>query len=164
MSRRHAFLLLPALFAGGPSLAVQASAAETAIAPVAAATLPPELDRVLRDYERLWRTGDAAGLAAIFTPDGFVLQPGRPPIQGRAAIEAAYVSQASGDLRLRAHAFAFDDSVGFIVGGYRYGEATQDAGKFTLTLKRAHRGAWMIYSDMENGNSPPRRAAQPTTP
>src|SRR3546814_2207834 len=46
-------------------------------------TLPPELDRVLRDYERAWRAGDAAALASLFTEDGFILQSNRPPIRGR---------------------------------------------------------------------------------
>ncbi|MGQ0702032.1 MAG: VOC family protein [Gemmatimonadales bacterium] len=52
--------------------------------------LPPELDRVLRDYEREWSARNAAGLARLFAEDGFVLQPGRPPVRGRAAIERAY--------------------------------------------------------------------------
>src|SRR3546814_2102196 len=50
-------------------------------------TLPPELDRVLRDYERAWRAGDAAALASLFTEDGFILQSNRPPIRGRSRSE-----------------------------------------------------------------------------
>lgn len=49
-------------------------------------SLPPELDRVLRDYERAWRTGDASSVAALFSVDGFVLQNGRSPVRGRDAI------------------------------------------------------------------------------
>ncbi len=47
-------------------------------------TLPPSLDRVLREYEAAWRKGDAAGLAALFAEDGFVLQSGRAPARGYA--------------------------------------------------------------------------------
>ena len=50
--------------------------------------LPPELDRVLRDYERAWRAGDAVALASLFAQDGFVLQSNRPPIRGREEILA----------------------------------------------------------------------------
>ena len=50
--------------------------------------LPPELARVLRDYERAWRAGDAAALAALFAEDGFVLQSNRPPVRGRARTSA----------------------------------------------------------------------------
>lgn len=58
-------------------------------------TLPPELDRVLRDYERAWRAGDAAALASLFAEDGFALQNSSPPIRGRPAIQAAYESQGA---------------------------------------------------------------------
>lgn len=53
-------------------------------------TLPAGLDRVLRDYERHWRAGNADSLAALFTADGFVLQPGRLPVRGMEGITAAY--------------------------------------------------------------------------
>jgi len=37
--------------------------------------LPPELTRVLIDYEAGWKAGDATALARLFTEDGFVLSP-----------------------------------------------------------------------------------------
>lgn len=114
--------------------------------------LSPALDRVLRDYERAWSGGDAPALAALFTDDGFVLQSNRAPIRSRAAIEALYRTQAKGDLRLRALAFASADSVGYIIGAYGYGEAPADRGKFTLTLRRGPDQRWLIASDMDNGS------------
>ena len=124
-------------------------------------TLPPDLDRVLRDYERTWRAGDAAGLAQLFAEDGFIMQSGRAPVRGRSAIQAAYATQARGDLRLRAYAFATADTTGYILGGYRYGDAPADGGKFTLTLRRARGGPWLIFSDMDNGSQPMRRPGTP---
>lgn len=123
-------------------------------------TLPPDVDRVLRDYERHWAAGDEAALAAIFTEDGFVLQNGRPPIRGREAIRQAY-AEFDGPLRLRAMGYAVGDSVGYVVGGYRYGDATEDAGKFVLALRRAPGGPWLIASDIDNFNTMPRRPAAP---
>ncbi len=125
--------------------------------------LPAELGRVLRDYERAWRAGDAAAVAALFTEDGFVLQPGRPAIRGRANLEATYRGQGGGDLRLRALAYGAADSVAFIIGGYRYGDGTADQGKFTLTLRRPRGGSgrWLIFSDMDNGSAPARRPSAP---
>lgn len=76
-------------------------------------TLPAELGRVLRDYERAWRAGD---------------------------------------LRLRALAFATADTVGYIIGAYGCGDASGDQGKFTLALRRAPEGRWLIASDMDNGS------------
>ena len=119
-------------------------------APLPTVTLPPELDRVLRDYERAWRSGDAAALAALFAEDGFVLQGGRAPARGREAIRAAYTGQGGAPLRLRALSYSVADSVGYIIGAHGYGLDTGDQGKFTLTLRRQRGGTWLIFSDMDN--------------
>src|SRR5262245_37347614 len=69
-------------------------------APLPSVELPPALDRVLRDYERAWKANDVAALVALFSDDGFVLQPGRAPARGHAALTSVYTGQAGGDLRL----------------------------------------------------------------
>jgi ketosteroid isomerase-like protein len=114
--------------------------------------LPPELARVLTDYEKAWRAHDAAGLVALFTDDGFVLSSGAPPVRGRAAIAKAYAN-AGGDLVLHAFAFATEGPLGYIVGGFSRREGEPDVGKFTLTLRRGADGKWLIVSDMDNGNA-----------
>jgi ketosteroid isomerase-like protein len=124
-------------------------------------SLPPDLDRVLRDYERAWRANNIPGLVSLFTEDGFVLQPGRSPARGHAALSRVYDGQAGGMLRLRALAFASADTVGYIVGAYGYGEGPGDQGKFTLTLRRIG-GRWLIASDMDNGNQS-RRSPPPSS-
>lgn len=114
--------------------------------------LPAPLDRVLRDYERAWKGNDAKALAALFTADGFV--PDRTGWRrGTRAIAAKY-AESGGDLRLRAHAWATADTVGYIVGAYGYGDeaATRDMGKFVLALRRAPGGPWRIAADLDNGN------------
>lgn len=116
-----------------------------------AVTLPPELDRVLRDYEMAWRARDAAGLAALFTDDGFILRPNRPPVRGRANIEEGYRG-AGGPLVLRAWAYATSGDVGWILGGFGVAEDGPDFGKYTLTLRLGDDGRWLIASDMDNGN------------
>jgi ketosteroid isomerase-like protein len=126
-------------------------------------SLPADLDRVLRDYERAWRSGDAANVADLFAVDGFVLQNGRAPVRGRDAIAKAYAGQASGELRLRAFGYAVADTVGYIIGGYGYGQTPGDIGKWTLTLRRPRNGKWEIFSDMDNGNQQ-RRQVTPSTP
>ena len=144
---------------------VTSSPLDTAPAPaLPSVPLPPELDRVLRDYERAWGAGDAAALAALFAEDGFVLQGGHPPVRGRTAIEAAYAGQGGGPLRLRALAAAASDTVGYIIGAYGYGDAPGDMGKFTLTLRRAPGGPWLIFSDMDNPSQRPRRPGGPPAP
>ena len=140
-------------------LAAQTPAPAAAPPALPSVNLPPALDRVLRDYEKHWAANNLAELAKLFTDDGFVLQNGKAPVRGRPAIAAVYGGGAGGPLKLRAIAFAAGDTVGYILGGYRYGEGTGDMGKFTLTLRRARGGPWLIASDMDNANAPRRPAS-----
>lgn len=114
-------------------------------------SLPPELARVLTDYEAAWSKKDAAALAALFAEDGFVLPNGRPPVRGRAAIQKHYTGQG-GPLALRAFAYAVEGAVGYILGGYSDKAGNPDMGKFTLTLRKGPDGRWLILSDMDNSN------------
>ena len=139
-----------------PAVAQSPSAGDSVLP---SATVPAGLDRVLRDYERAWRSGDASSVAALFSVDGFVLQNGRAPVRGRAAIGKAYAGQTGGELRLRALGYAVTDTVGYIIGAYGYGAAPGDVGKFTLTLRRPRDGRWEIFSDMDNGNQARRQPA-----
>ena len=134
--------------------------ATVAAEPRPSITLPANLDQVLRNYERAWRTNDIPALVALFTEDGFVLQPGRPPARGRPALTKVYTGQAGGMLKLRALAYGSADTVGYIIGAYGYGDTPGDQGKFTLTLRKVG-GRWLIASDMDNGNQQ-RRPPSPT--
>ena len=113
--------------------------------------LPPDLARVLRDYEAAWQSRDAAALARLFAEDGFVLPNGGPPVRSRAAIQKHYAG-AGGPLALRAIAFGVEGRVGYIIGCYGPASGAPDSGKFTLTLRKGTDGRWLIVSDMDNGN------------
>lgn len=150
-----AMIFCSALLLASPAITHDAEGAKPAL-PIPEATLPAPLDRVLRDYEQAWRTGDAKALAGLFAEDGFVLQSNQPPVRGRSAIETAYAGQGSSPLRLRALAYAVEGNTGYIIGAYSYGNNVGDTGKFTLTLKREEDGTWLIFSDMDNTSAPPR--------
>ncbi len=113
--------------------------------------LPAPLARVLTDYETAWQAKNAAGLAALFAEDGFVLSNGVPPVRGRVDIEKHYTGQGGG-LSLRALAYATEGPVGYIIGGFARQKGEADIGKFTLTLRKGSDGRWLIMSDMDNGN------------
>jgi ketosteroid isomerase-like protein len=118
-------------------------------------TLPPELARVLRDYEKAWQARDAAALAQLFTEDGMTLSPGQPARRGRPAIQEGYAGRG-GPLSLRAFAYAADDTVAYIIGGFSELQGQPDIGKFVLALRRTPAGPWRIAADIDNGNQPPR--------
>lgn len=143
----------------GIALAAAAPAQSPSPSPPAmpSVPLPPELDRVLRDYERAWQARDPAALAQLFAEDGFVLASGKPPVRGRAAIRAGY-AQSGGPLALRAFAHATEGPVGYIIGGYGASAGAPDDGKFVLALRRVD-GRWLIAADIDNGNRRPRPAA-----
>lgn len=138
------------------AVATPGAAFAQAAAP-AAVTLPPELDRVLRDYERAWRTGDGPGLAALFTTDGFAVQSGSDIARGRDAI-AKHIGGPGGQLQLTAYAFASSGATGYIVGGYRYPGDPGPGGRFVLALRRGDGGRWLIAADLDN-SGPPRKEA-----
>lgn len=154
-------ILIAFVFAVAPARAQESRDPQSAIDTLLSISLPAELDRVLRDYERAWRSGDVQALVALFTADGFVLQPERPPVRGQTALAEVYQGQAGGPLRLRPLAYAMADSVGYIIGAYGYGDDPNDQGKFTLTLRRGSDGQWLIASDMDNGSRPVRRQPAP---
>ena len=113
--------------------------------------LPSDVERVLRDYEQAWTGRDSKALANLFTDDGFVLRPGRPPSRGRAAILRAY-QNAGGNLALRPLDFVVSDSIGYIVGAFSAEVGDPDIGKFVLLLRRGPSGRWLIAADIDNSN------------
>lgn len=144
--------LLLLLLAGCTSAPRETSKDPSPPAPtLPAIALPPELDRVLRDYEREWEAKDAARLAALFTPDGFVLPNGEPPRRGTAGIIEAYTGDG-GPLTLAALAYAVDDTVGYIVGTYGGPDVSTHFGKYVLALRREPGGPWLIAADMDNAS------------
>ncbi len=138
-------LLMMTLLLASPVIGQETPTAEPSVA------LPPNLARVLTDYEAAWSKRDAAALAGLFAEDGFVLPSGRTPVRGRAAIQKHYTGQG-GPLLLRALAYAVEGGVGYIIGGYTDATGKPDIGKFTLTLKKGSDGRWLIISDMDNAN------------
>ena len=136
-------------FIAGSLLPLRAQQTAEPTTPLPSVSLPPDLDRVLRDYERAWQSRNTEALVSLFVADGFVLQPQRPPVRGQAGLRQAY-KEPGGPLRLRALAFAQSGSVGYIIGAYRYRDVGDDVGKFVLALRRDDGKRWLIAADMDN--------------
>jgi len=145
--------IVMSMLLGAASFAAAQQPAETPPAQLPSVKLPPELARVLTDYEAAWRVGDGAALARLFDEEGFVLPNGSPPVRGRSAIQQ-YYKGPGGPLVLRAFAFATEGRAGYLIGGFSRQEGQPDIGKYTLTLRKGSDGRWLIMSDMDNGNRP----------
>jgi len=118
-----------------------------AVPPQPSVTLPPELARVLTDYEAAWSSRDAAALSRLFADNRVVVPNACPPVKGRAAVQQCYTG-SGGSLSLRAVAFGMDGSLGYIIGAYTQQKGQPDGGKFTLTLIKEE-GRWLILADMD---------------
>ena len=138
------------LFLGQQYASSQVESVRTPL-PEPSVQMPPDLARVLTDYEDAWGSRNASALARLFAEDGFVLPNGSLPVRGRAEIERFYTG-AGGPLSLRAIAFAAEGGVGYIIGGYAGKKGELDTGKFTLTLRKGTDGRWLIVSDMDSAN------------
>ena len=143
-------LLVIALLGASACDAAERSGSDGA-PPLPAIVLPKDLDRVLREYERASAARDTNALAALFTPDGFLLAPGAPPIRGQPALGPPLASRA-GALRLVPIAYAAADSVGYIIGTFGSEQSAAAGGKFVLALRRSGAGPWRIAADIDNPN------------
>jgi len=114
--------------------------------------LPPDVDRLLRDYERAWAANDAAALAALFAADGFALPSGQPPARGADSIRKAYSHGGGMPTTLRALDYRAAGELAYVVGAYGPAGQPGDFGKFVLVLRRVD-GRWLIAADIENANA-----------
>lgn len=138
------FLIAPLLAA-----AIAASSCHAQNLP--SVSLPADIDRVLKDYEKAWSANDAPALASLFLPTGLALPSGQPPARGAEAVRKAYSHGGAMPTSLRAVDYAVSGDMAYIVGGYAPAGAQADMGKFVLVLRRVD-GRWMIVADIENAN------------
>jgi uncharacterized protein (TIGR02246 family) len=107
------------------------------------------------------RTGDWAGVAAMYTEDGLLMPPNQPAVQGTSAIQgwmAQFPSLSAFELEVDAVDGRADMAV--VRGTYRMtftlpgsSVPVADVGKF-LEVRRKESGQWRIALDMFNSNNP----------
>jgi ketosteroid isomerase-like protein len=153
---RLRLLALAATLAAALASPVHAQPGAAAPLPTPEIALPTEIDRVLRDFERAWAAEDEAGIAALFTEDGYVGTFWGWAV-GRDTVRAMH-RLAMEQIRIRAHAFAAGDSVGYVIGSFRFDESGRDTGNIIFLLRRAPDGRWMIAGTLSgdrNADPPP---------
>jgi uncharacterized protein (TIGR02246 family) len=127
-----------------------AALAETALEAVSAAD---------RKFEQAFNRGDAAAVAAMYTPDGAVLPPGAPRADGREAIERFWrgaIDAGVGDITLRPEEVAESGDLAYEVGSAtlrsRASGAPPVSVKYVVVWRRGQDGAWRLHRDIRNPN------------
>jgi len=134
-----------------PVLAAVLSVGPAAGQSLPTVSVPPEVDRVLRDYEKAWAANDAKGLAALFADDGIALPSNQPPARGTDSIAKAYSGGGGMPTFLRVIDYRASGDLATVVGAYGPAGQTRDVGKFVLVLRKVD-GRWLIAADIENAN------------
>lgn len=129
--------------------------------PLPVITLPPELDRVLRERERLSGTSAPSDL---YTEDAQVLDISEGEdhwVRGRAQAQSM-ASAYTPDTHFVPNAYSIDGSVGYIAGTCRTGDSPVDDMHFAFGLKKDARGVWRIAIEYATAK-PPLMFAEPIT-
>lgn len=163
MQRNSRFLLLlpaVALFGCTPAQPPAAS-----VAPAQdAASVRAYIEQADVRFEEALGRGDAAALAAMYTPDAVVLAPNAPPLQGQQAIQGLWTAaiQQMGfkklDLDVTDVEVSGDQAVE--LGNYALtiqpqGQAeVVDRGKYMVVWKKQPDGTWKLHRDMFNTSMP----------
>ncbi len=148
---------------GRPTAAVQAaSGAESPRASAAHAAIVA----ISREFSARYERGDSAGMAAIYTPDGVALAPGRHAIRGTAALTEYWTLAPR--VRVLEHRATPDSivvvgPVAYDWGTYRVrtqadtAAAREGAGKYVIVWRETAPGTWRMHLDIWNASPPPAR-------
>lgn len=112
-----------------------------------------------KKFMALYRQGDAAGVAALYTDDAVFMPPNMDFIQGKEAIQATFAGlMAMGIKELVFDVVEVDHCGDHAIEMSRYqlkGAAGQvlDQGKYIVVWKHEH-GAWKLHRDIFNTSMP----------
>jgi uncharacterized protein (TIGR02246 family) len=146
MSRRIAVALVALAFALPLPASAQAGGAD----------LRAQIGKLDQAWQKAYNAGDAAALAALYTPDAKVMAPGAEPASGTAAIKtlfAADVAQGAKNTLTQKDVVGFGDFA-LETGGWVANAAVGkhlDHGPY-LTLYKKVDGGWKIYRDTWNSS------------
>ena len=122
-----------------------------------------------REFSARYERGDAAGMVALYTPDGVILPPGRAASSGPAALQA-YWALPPGyrvlEHRVTADSIVVVGPVAYDWGVYRVrtqdptGATDESHGKYVIVWRETAPGVWRMHVDMWNSGPPTRRAGE----
>ncbi|MEO1112531.1 MAG: nuclear transport factor 2 family protein [Pseudomonadota bacterium] len=109
--------------------------------------MPDEQDfqSLFNTYAKRYRTLDAPGCAALFSPDAELFSPYGPPAVGRAAIEAAHLDwfdEAAGTKTIKVVSAGSAGDLGWCLA--YFSEGSDGQGTSLNVLQRQAGGNWLI--------------------
>jgi len=125
-------------------------------------------EKIRQRYIEFYVAGNAAGIAQIFTDDGFLLPPDNPIARGKAGVQAFYEEQL---MQLTPSSLSISPEEEAVMGDWGYGAGTWAAtatlkatgatvrldGKYLNVVKRQADGSWKIHR--HTWNAPTQLAA-----
>ena len=117
------------------------------------------LEEQLASFRKAYQQGDAAGCAAIYTEDAFLLAPNQPMLRGRQAIQAffqGFINQVGGSLsNNQIIECRVGGDLAYQVGTYAFADTkTPDQGKFVHIFRRQPDGSWKMQVATFNSDQP----------
>ncbi len=112
-------------------------------------------------FEAAYNSGDAAAMAALYTPDGAVLPPDAPRIDGRDGIQAmwqSFMDAGVEDLELETVELESHGASASEVGTFTLtapdgaGGRVAAAGKYIVLWQRGEDGVWRLHWDIWNSS------------
>ena len=122
------------------------------------------IDSIYTRYNAALKSGDAAGIAQMYTDDAIVMAPNFPAWQGRAAVNAGFAGFfgqfAITDVRLATRDVIVSGALAIEQGTYEWtlhpktGADIKDNGKYLTVWQRQTDGSWKIVRDINNSDRP----------
>jgi ketosteroid isomerase-like protein len=125
----------------GAAMVMTASASDDDIASGA--------DKLAHSYDDNYNHHDAAGMGAIYAPDGFLVSPGGAIIRGRAALESYYQGRFATGARDHESKIAEAHAMGD--GGYGLGTFSVNAPQADGSVKRLAGNIVYVYTHSTDG-------------
>jgi uncharacterized protein (TIGR02246 family) len=120
-----------------------------------------------QNYADAILAGDAAGAAAVYADDAIELPPGRPPVEGREAIEANYVTafemgQATIEFSMMPVTISGVDGLAYEYSKWAWTgtppgmtEPVTERGKLLVVARQQEDGSWLWAAAMWNAGGAP---------
>lgn len=122
------------------------------------------LEQIDRRWEQAFNRGDAEGVAALYTDDGFLLAPNSQIARGRQSIQQqlqGFIDAGLKNIQFTTVDVGVSGDLAYEVGRYSLDvhpqgaqQAVRDEGKYVIVARRQPDGTWKLAADIFNTSQP----------